>query len=55
MEEIRNKKCLTVLCKGIHTDCTVASNESRVRHKPCGGSLSYYLIGIVSPNIESCN
>jgi len=30
MEEIRNKKCLTVLCKGIYTDCMVTSNESRM-------------------------
>lgn len=28
MEEIRNKKCLTVLCKGIYSDCMVTSSES---------------------------
>jgi len=29
MEEIRNKKCLSLLCRGIHTDCIVTSNETR--------------------------
>lgn len=55
MEEISNKKCLTVLCKGIHTDCIVTSKETRVCHNPRVGPLSHYLVVNVSPNIGSCN
>lgn len=55
MEKIQNKKYLTVLCKGVHTDCTVTSNETRACHIARVGFNSRFVIVNVTQDTEKCN